>query len=115
MKARRLGTDSPFVEIQYVQLTDSDILYKAEVMEFESEPNFDYLSTEIKTNQQLAEMGYWDKLRCQAAITVLPQCIATCNEVLMRGGALQEGSIARLVSKMASQYADGLIAELKGE
>ena len=110
MRARRKGADS-YSRIARVQLEDSDILYDPSVIEFES----DATSTDSKPCPQTDEDKHWDKLRCQAAITVLPQCIATCNEVLMRGGALQEGSIVRQVSKMALQYADGLIAELKGE
>lgn len=113
MKARRLGTDSPFVEIDKVQLKDNYILYSAEVMEFEVGQNFDYLSTELKTNQQLAEADYWEKLRHQAAIAVLPQCVSTCNDVLMRGGSIQENTIAKQVSNMALQYADELIKQLK--
>ena len=33
MKARRSGTNDQWEEIKYVQLKDSDTLYKAEVME----------------------------------------------------------------------------------
>ena len=39
------------------------------------------------------EDEHWTDVRERAAIAVLPQCISTCNDVLMRGGALQEGRL----------------------
>ena len=105
MKARILGTSS-FVEIDKVQLKDSDILYSAEVMEFEVEQNFDYFSTKPKTNQQLAEADYWEKLRHQAAI-------ATMQGILIGSHDKIKGESLTIIPKNAIFFADELIKQLK--
>ena len=46
MKARKKNSNNEWQDIVYVQLKDSDILYKQEYLEF------DTLSTELKTNEQ---------------------------------------------------------------
>lgn len=55
----------------------------------------------------------WDDVRNNAAIAVLPQCVATVNDVLARGGALTEDTMAKQAAKMAVAYADELVNELK--
>lgn len=55
----------------------------------------------------------WDDVRNNAAIAVLPQCAATINDILMRGGAITEGTIAKQAAKMAVNYADELVNQLK--
>lgn len=55
----------------------------------------------------------WAEVRNNAAVSVLPQCVATINDVLMRGGTLTEGTMTRKAAKMAVQYADELVSELK--
>lgn len=55
----------------------------------------------------------WDEVRNNAAIAILPQCVATINDILVRGGAITEGTIAKQAAKMAVNYADELVKELK--
>lgn len=53
-----------------------------------------------------------EEFRQRAAIQVLPQCISACQDVLLRGGALAEPTMAKQAAKMAVQYADALTDEL---
>lgn len=55
------------------------------------------------------------KVREKAAIAALPECIKVVQEVLLRGGSIEEITISKQVAKMATQYADALVEELKGE
>ena len=55
----------------------------------------------------------WDDVRNNAAIAVLPQCVATIYDVLVRGGALTEDTLAKQAAKMAVCYADELVEQLK--
>lgn len=48
----------------------------------------------------------------KAAIAALPECIRTCNEILMRGGRLECNSITEQVAKLAVDYAKALTDKL---
>jgi hypothetical protein len=49
------------------------------------------------------------------ASAVLPQCLKTVQDVLLRGGSLVEDTIAKQAAVNAVEYADALGKKLKGE
>ena len=53
-----------------------------------------------------------EEIRQRAAIAVLPECVRTCNEVLLRGGKLTEETQAKQAAMMAVAYADELAEKL---
>lgn len=99
MKARRKGTNSPFVEIDRVQLEGSDVLYSTEVIEFQAEYNFDYLSTELKINDHIAEEKHWQDVKERAAIAAMQGILANPNRQYQSSEALA--------------FADALVEQLK--
>lgn len=109
MIAKRKGTENPFRRVEKVQLEGMDILYSADVMEFEH----DGLSTELKTYNQMEEGKHWQEIREMAAIAAMPMCHAVATNVLMRGGSLTEKTLTEQVAKNAVEYADALINQLK--
>ena len=100
MRARRKGTDSPFVQIDRIQLEDSDILYKPDVIEFEVQMN-DFNWKETITEDE----EYWNELRNRAAISAMKAII----------GNNQFSGDVDYVAKIAVKYADALIKQLKEE
>ena len=104
MKARRKGTNDEWQEVKYVQLEGADILYKDEHMEFQYDP----LSTEIKSYDQLVEEEHWQDVRERAAIAAMQ---ALCTH---RGIVYLNGEIENNVS-VAITYADELVKQLKGK
>lgn len=112
MKARIKGTDAPFTEIDMVQLKDSDILYKADVMEFEH----DTISTELHTYDQVQQkvttneimQDYWTWCRHQAAI-------AAMQGLLSNPGLLDHACLDYRISVIdaANSYANELVEQLK--
>ena len=65
--------------------------------------------------KKYTEVSYWEQLRHQAAVAVMPQCISTTCDVLLRGGSLTEKTICDQVAKNALEYADALIKRLREE
>ena len=55
------------------------------------------------------EQVSWRKVRRDAAIAVLPQCVALVNGRIAR----IEGDSANQIASMAVQYADALVRKLK--
>ena len=53
-----------------------------------------------------------DEIIQKAAIEVLPECMRTCKEILMRGGSLGCNSIPLQTARMAVEYAKALADEL---
>lgn len=96
MKARKKNSNDEWQDIAYVQLENSDILYKKEYLEF------DTLSTELKTNSQIANEA-WQDVRERAAIAALGGLLADSN-------VDAEGDT---VAQVAIEYADALIEQLK--
>lgn len=101
MKARRKDSNDEWQEVAYVQLEKSDILYKQEYLEF------DTLSTELKTNSQIADEAHWQDVRERAAIAAMQGILANANLVDMQ----YEYRIT--VEKAAVGYADELVKQLK--
>ena len=100
MKARRKGTNEPFQKVASVCLCSGGyILIKDVEFEQEQEPTSDH----------------WQDVRERAAIAVLPQCVKIVQDVLWRGGSLTEETITKQAAVNAVEYADALVAKLKGE
>ncbi len=98
MKARKRNSNDEWKEIKYVQLEDSDILYKEEYIEFQH----DNLSTELKTFDQTEEEKHWQDVREKAAIAVM------CSYIT-RGTALPRIQVV----ENSVIYADELVERLK--
>ena len=99
MKARKKNSSDEWKEIKYVQLENSDILYKQEYLEF------DTLSTELKTNSQIANEAHWRGFRERAAIAAMHAII---------NGDFEDSEDPKGVAEGAIEYADALINALKG-
>lgn len=98
MKARKKNSNNEWQDITYVQLKDSDILYKREYLEF------DTISTELKTNEQIANETHWRDVRERAAIAAMQGILSNPTKYLADGDTYP---------KIAVRYADVLIEELK--
>lgn len=98
MKARKKNSSNEWQDIAYVQLKDSDILYKQEYLEFNT------LSTELKTNEQIADENHWRDVRERAAIAAMQGMLSNPAMCLADGDTYP---------KVAVRYADALIEELK--
>ena len=92
MKARKKGTNQPFEEVEYVQLINSYVITKADQMEFEKESG------------EASGIGYWEKLRHQAAI-------AAMQGIMDFFGSIDYN--ASTIAELAVKQADCLIEELK--
>lgn len=92
--------ENEWQDVAYVQLKDSYILYKQEYLEF------DTLSTELKTNEQIADENHWQDVRERAAIAAMQGMLANSNSYIH----LADGDT---YPKVAVRYADALIEELK--
>jgi hypothetical protein len=102
MKARRKGSNDEWQDIAYVQLENSDILYKQEYLEF------DILGTEPKTNSQIDDEAHWQDVRESAAIAAMRGMLA--NPELLDESSLDYRII---IEKAAVSYADSLVEQLK--
>lgn len=113
MKARRKGTNNPFKTVEKIQLKDSDILYDANIMEFEQDviPTHDTLSTELKTFDQINEEKHWQDVHERAAIAAMQGMLA--NPELMENTEWDGRNYRWKIEQKAVLYADALIEELK--
>lgn len=102
MKARRSDTNDQWKEIKYVQLEDSDILYKAEVMEFDVPLSESELYEQRGLESHLQD--YWQDVRERAAI-------AAMQGVMNFFGSIDYNK--ETIAKLAVEQADALIEELK--
>ena len=102
MKARRKGSNDEWQDVAYVQLKNSDILYKQEYLEF------DTLNTELKTNSQIDDEAHWQDVRESAAIAAMRGMLA--NPELLDESSLDYRII---IEKAAVSYADSLVEQLK--
>lgn len=100
MKARKKGSNDEWKDVIYVQLEGSDILYKERYLEF------DTLSTEIKTNEQIEMEKHWRDVRERAAIAVMQGLLA--NSILINDPMIK-------IEEISVSYADALVKQLKGE
>ena len=102
MKARRSGTNDQWKEIKYVQLEDSDILYRAEVMEFDVSLSESELYEQRGLESRLQD--YWQYVRERAAI-------AAMQGVMNFFGSIDYNRDT--IAKLAVEQANALIEELK--
>jgi hypothetical protein len=102
MKARKKNSNDEWKDVIYVQLEDSDILYKERYLEFQH----DNLSTELKTYDQVEEEKHWQEVRESAAI-------AAMQGVMNFFGSLDYNR--ETIAKLAVEQADALVKLLKGE
>lgn len=98
MKARKKNSNDEWAEVKYVQLDNSDILYKQDYLEF------DTLNTGLKTNEQNADEKYWQNVRERAAI-------AAMQGVMNFFGSIDYNRDT--IAKLAVEQADALIERLK--
>ena len=78
----------------------------------------DYVIDELQPipiSPEEEQLRHWQDLRERAAIAVLPQCLKTVQDVLLRGGSLIEDTITKQAAVIAVEYADALVKKLKGE
>lgn len=106
MKARRNDTNDQWKEIKYVQLEDSDILYKAEVMEF----NVQLSESELYEQQGLESrlQDYWQDVRERAAIAAMQGIL--CAPIVE---GIDPNPSREHIAELAVAQADALIEELK--
>lgn len=97
MKARVVGTNDVFADVEKVVINGAT--YMPEVLEFEVEDNYDY----VYTSSNVVD---WGKVRIKAAIAAM-QGMLHCFEKMDFSN--------QMIAKLAVQQADALIKELKGE
>jgi len=97
MKARKIGTNDPFEEIDCLQFKNSYVLYKADIIEFENES---------KGNKP--DIEYWEQLRHQAAI-------AAMQGILSNSSNRFTSDSLEVIPHNAVLIADALVAILKKE
>lgn len=102
MKARKRNSNNEWKEVKYVQLEDSDILYKEEYIEFQH----DNLSTELKTFNQTEEEKHWQDVREKAAIAAMQGMLSNPKLVDADFGYRVD------IEQAAVEFADDLIAQL---
>jgi hypothetical protein len=103
MKARKKGSNYEWENVAYVQLENSDILFKEQYLEFQHDES----PTELKTNDQ-DEEKHWQDVRERAAIAAM-QSFLTNPYTDMRINS------ADVIAKYAIKYGDALVKLLKGE
>lgn len=70
MKARKKNSNNEWKEVKYVQLEDSDILYKQEYLEFDNSE---------RTPEQIVNEAHWQDVRERAAIAAMQGILANTN------------------------------------
>lgn len=104
MKARVVGTNDVFADVEKVVI--NGITYMPEVLEFEVDDNYDY----VYTSSNVVD---WGKVRIKAAIAVLPKAVE--DVVKFAKNEEDKIDIPQYTAKLAIELADALIKELKGE
>lgn len=115
MKARKKNSNDEWAEVKYVQLDNSDILYKQEYLEF------DAISPELKTNEQIADEKHWQDVRERAAIAAMQGTITILGsgdryafrDVVVEGYNGNEKTYPNEIAHFAVACADALIKQLK--
>ena len=106
MKARRSDTNDQWKEIKYVQLEDSDILYKAEVMEFDVALSESELYEQWGLKSRLQD--YWQDVRNQAAIAAMQGIL--CAPIVE---GINPNPSKEHIAELAVAQANALIEKLK--
>lgn len=106
MKARRSDTNDQWKEIKYVQLEDSDILYKAEVMEFDVPLSESELYEQCELERRLQD--YWQDVRERAAIAAMQGIL--CAPIVE---GINPNPSKEHIAELAVAQANALIEKLK--
>lgn len=117
MKARKKNSNDEWTEVKYVQLDNSDILYKQEYLEF------DTLGTELKTNEQIANEKHWQDVKERAAIAAMQGTITILGsgdryvfrDVVIEGYSGKEKTYPKEIAEFAVACADALVEKLKNK
>ena len=117
MKARKKNSNNEWQDIAYVQLKDSNILYKQEYLEF------DTISTELKANEQIADETHRRDVRERAAIAAMQGTMTILGsndrgafrEIVVEGYRGKERTYPKEIAEFAVACADALIEEFKRE
>lgn len=115
MKARRKNSNDEWKEVQYVQLENSDILFKRDYLEF------DTLSTQFKTNEQIVDEAHWQDVRERAAIAAMQGSISILGsndrsafrEIVVEGFSGDKKTYPNEIAEFAVACADALVEQLK--
>lgn len=75
----------------------------------------DELQPILPISPEEEQLRHWQDVRERAAIAVLPQCLKTVQDMLLKGGSLIEDTVAKQAAVNAVEYADELVKKLKGE
>lgn len=114
MKARKRNSNDEWKEVKYVQLEGSDILFKKDYLEF------DTLSTELKTAEQIADEAHWQDVRERAAIVVMQGTITILSsdrnafwEIVVEGFCGSKRTYPNEIAEFSVACADALVKQLK--
>lgn len=99
MKARKKNSNNEWKEVKYVQLEDSDILYKQEYLEFDNSE---------RTPEQIVNEAHWQDVRERAAIAAMQGMLS--NPQL---GDTSYLDYRLTIAKASVGYADELVKLLK--
>lgn len=119
MKARKKDSNDEWKDVIYVQLEDSDILFKEQYLEFQHDES----PTELKTNDQVEEEKHWQDVRERAAIAALNGTITILSnsdryvfrDVVVEGFSGNEKTYPNAIAEFAIACANALVKQLKGE
>lgn len=120
MRARRKGTDNPYTRVEKVQLQDLDILYNADVMEFEPHQEEETALCEQRGYENPLQ-DYWQEVRERAAIAAMQGTMTILassdrgafREIVVEGYSGKEKTYPKEIAEFAVACADALIEQLK--
>lgn len=117
MRARRKGTDKPYTRVDKIQLQDSDILFSADVMEFEPNSSEQGNPEQFKSDNAID----WEYYKIHAAIAAMQGTITILsssdryafNDIVVEGYSGKEKTYPKEIAEFAVACADALIKEIK--
>ncbi len=117
MKARKKNSNDKWAEIKYVQLDNSDILYKSENLEF------DAINAEPETISQITNEPHWQEVRERAAIAAMQGTITILGssdryafkDIVVQRYKGKQRTYPNEIAQFAVDCADALIEELKNK
>lgn len=110
MKARKKNSNNEWKEVKYIQLEDSDILYKQEYLEFDNTDETSESKLELyeQMGYESPLQDYWQDVRERAAIAATQGMLS--NPQLVDTSYLD---YRLTIEKAAVGYADELVKQLK--
>lgn len=115
MKARRKGTDAPFKDVNKIGLKDSDILYNADVVEFQGDANL------LLGLEPTPDENHWQEVRERAAIAAMQGTITILSnsdrtafrEIVVDGFRGNKKTYPNEIAEFAYACANALIEQLE--